>query len=121
MWVFLEDGTFYSVVVHRDQPDWVIVRARDERSIIRFNAYAHEMLAATHNGYWTDPEADYRYRTTVPRHAWGQFLSEYAEGMMATNFKSEVTRRLGAKAPMVDALHRIWGVMRSVQPQSRAR
>lgn len=115
MWVFLEDGTFYSAVVHRDQPDWLLVRCRDTRSIIRFNAFAVEVLGARHEGFWTDLEADYCYRTQVPRAVWSQFLSEYAEGMMATNFKGEVTRRLGAKSPMVDALHRVWGVMHALQ------
>ncbi|MBM3267017.1 MAG: hypothetical protein FJZ01_05140 [Candidatus Sericytochromatia bacterium] len=109
MWLFTAIG-FFSVVAHRDSPESLLVRAR-----------ACEDLAALRERYLPDlspteatPSADYPYRATVSRKAFGQALVWLATTIDYDNFKTRVAKAQGA-----DRAHlysEVWSVMRGLAP-----
>lgn len=106
MWVFTEDGCFYSAVVDKagDKKNDFVVRTRDKRSA--------EMLAEFVSGEVVEwAGTDYAFRVYVSREDWADFMSEKVSRIRATNFKSEVSRAVGYRNTFMDALHDVWQVM----------
>lgn len=105
MWVFMENGTFYSAVTDYEDSNIMWVRARDLRSA--------EILAE-----WADTEVltgmgtDYDYRVVIPRDTWAAFVEHNVRGAKATNFKSEVAKNVGYQKgkKWLDALHDTWAI-----------
>jgi len=89
MWVFTEDG-FYSAVMYRDNPDYVIVRCRALKDAERL-AYWH-----TARNYPVEvevtPTADYGWRVTMLRRNWSNYVAESAANIGYTNFKAAIAK-----------------------------
>ena len=88
MWIFNRHG-FFSAVEHRDDNTKVMVRARVSEDI--------EHLASVlwdYHGHQVEtkftPDADYRYRLTIPKTVWGEYLKKTAEDLDYDNFKNSV-------------------------------
>lgn len=101
MWLFCKSG-FYSAVLDRDDPSRMLVRSRFQGDLERLFPFA----SVEHT-----PEADYPFRTFVPRSEWEIAVLSEAETIDYTNFKSAAhdgTRRDGAYMS-------VWGAMRRAQ------
>ncbi|WP_425045090.1 hypothetical protein [Primorskyibacter sp. S87] len=100
MWLFTEADGFISAVVHRDDPSQIMVRARDADHLRRYFP-GHPIQ--------TTPDADYRYRLTLPREELAELVADRIRTMQATNFKAETARHFDGV--YLDALHEVWAVM----------
>jgi hypothetical protein len=105
MWIFTSTG-FVSVVTHRDDPDLVVVRARDRVSLEPLI----ERTGAELNPWesW-----DYAFRIVVPRRVFASWLAEQAEAIDYPNFKDSAKARRGGE--FVTALGRVWQAMYDFQ------
>ena len=107
MWTFTATG-FYSAVQHRDNPELLMVRARDEESLAPLAALTDQQTQFT-------PDADYAFRVIVSKQVYAQWLMTQVIGIDYPNFKSRAyTARGGA---FVHALHDVWEVMFRLQRQ----
>src|SRR3954453_21583727 len=106
MWLFTPRG-FYSVVAHRDDPDVVLVRAR-ERADLESLAELSPRLAIAHT-----PERDYAWRVLMPRAEWERALGLLATEIDYPNFKDEVQRKQGYGRASLYA--QVWSTLRSLQ------
>ena len=109
MWIFTSTG-FVSAVVHRDDADLIVVRARDLESLEPLI----ERTGAEVNP-WTS--WDYAYRIVVPRVEFATWLSERASAIDYTNFKDSARERRGGD--FVKALGKVWDVMHAFQQRQR--
>jgi len=107
MWLFTETG-FISAVRHREYPNMVMVRARDEMSLIPLARLGDADIDFT-------PNADYAYRVVVDNETLTEFMADSIETMEYDNFKNRVTKTRGNK--FVNALHRVWEVMHQVEDE----
>lgn len=103
MWVFTSNG-FISAVRHREQPDSLMIRARDQDHLKAL--FPGEAISQTEN-------ADYRYRITISQGAFSQFMLSQIENLQYDNFKNSI-----ADHQYHDACSRVWGVMHSTQEGS---
>ena len=103
MWVFTSNG-FISAVRHREQPDSLMIRARDQDHLKAL--FPGEAISQTEN-------ADYRYRITISQAAFSQFMLSQIENLQYDNFKNSI-----ADHQYHDACSRVWGVMHSTQEGS---
>lgn len=108
MWVFTPQG-FYSVVVHRDDPSLVLVRARAREDLENLQTQLPGLVI------FEDTSADYLYRAIVNREDWKHALAELADAMDYDNFKDAVTDRQGEERHRLYL--RVWGVMLALQPR----
>lgn len=106
MWIFTSFG-FFSIVADRNDPRYLIVRARARADLeafggrlgIRPNALAIR----------TTPEADYPFRLRAWRRTVGTVLESIALDVDYPNFKAEVARAQGDdRAHMY---HEVWSVL----------
>jgi hypothetical protein len=100
MWLFLSDA-FLSVVAHRDDPGMLLVRARANGDIQRVFPLAQ--VTET-------PDADYRYRATLPRQEVALALAAQVEGIGYDNFKGSIHER-----DRHDACMDVWATMHRFQ------
>ena len=107
MWTFTTTG-FYSAVEHRDNPDLLLVRARDEESLAPLAALADQAVQFT-------PDADYAFRVIVSKQDYAQWLMSQVMGIDYPNFKSRAHTVRGEA--FVHALHDVWEVMFKFQRQ----
>ena len=80
MWIALTEG-WLSIVAHRDNPDYLLVRARNPSHIRR--TFGERVM-------YTDADADYPFRADVPRRAVIDFLINRLERMTYDNFKNTI-------------------------------
>lgn len=104
MWMFFEDGTFYSAVVVSSDTKMLCVRSRDEVSAQKLADFSGEEVIQLE-------KRDYAYRSYVSRGVWDDFVSDKIHSAKATNFKTQVSRNTGWDSRIMDALHDIWSVM----------
>ncbi|MEY2755375.1 MAG: hypothetical protein RJB65_1733 [Actinomycetota bacterium] len=104
MWVFTETG-FVSAVASEDDAQWLVVRARDRRSLEPLAALDGDQIIV---GAGTD----YPYRLLCERPTFASWLSTQANGISYTNFKDRVHTTRGDE--FADALMDVWGAMCSV-------
>ena len=111
MWIFTSTG-FVSAVVHRDDPDLIVVRARDRESL-------NSLIKRT--GAEVNPwkGSDYAFRIVVPRTEFTAWTAEQAQAIDYTNFKSSAHSRRGG--PFADVLHKVWDVMYGFQRGQQGR
>jgi hypothetical protein len=103
MWVFLNDA-FLSIVEDRRRPSHLLVRARKAGDIeAAFRGISTGPVVHT-------PDADYAYRTSVPRSAVQTMMREATERIDYDNFKNSV-----ADDQRHDAYVECWGIMESWQ------
>ena len=111
MWIFTSAG-FVSAVVHRDDPDLIVVRARERASL---DALV-ERTGADINPW---EGSDYAFRIVVSRSEFTAWVEEQADAIGYTNFKSSAHRRRGGA--YADVLHEVWDVMFRFQRAQRDR
>jgi len=100
MWVFLNDA-FLSIVQDMDDPDRLLVRARHEQDVE--NVFGAVEVAETE-------DADYRFRTFLPRATVAEAMKKQTEAIDYTNFKNSVPDH-----KRHDAYMGVWQVMRRFQ------
>jgi hypothetical protein len=106
MWLFTPKG-FYSVVVHRDDPNRLLVRARTREDLEALREQIPDLELVE------DEHADYHWRTIVDRMQWFGALVRIAEDIDYDNFKDAVRREQG---PERAALYgRVWSELRTLQ------
>jgi hypothetical protein len=110
MWVFTSTG-FVSAVSHRDEPDLVVVRARDRASLTPLI----ERTGADLNP-WTS--WDYAFRIVVERTVFARWLAEQADAIDYANFKDRAKARRGGD--FATALGEVWGSMHAFQQRQSA-
>lgn len=103
MWVFTTDG-FFSAVVHRADPEVVIVRARVKHDLIHFRQKIRDNDLVIS----TDWEADYPFRVVCPRSKWVHYLHVVAETMDYDNFKN-------ANRDRSSVYHDVWAVLHDLE------
>jgi len=105
MWVFTETG-FLSAVRHSENPDALIVRARDEESLRGLSKAAQTQIMAT-------PEHDYPFRTMVSKDLFAEWVLEQVSDLDYTNYKGHMWSQ---RPEFGDALHDVWVAMHQVTP-----
>lgn len=81
MWLFLSNA-FLSIVTDRDNPDHLLVRARQTGDIERVFPSAKVRHTPNH---------DYAYRASLPRAEVAAVIAAQIEGIQYPNFKNSVT------------------------------
>ena len=95
MWVYLTDALL-SIVAHRDRPGHLLVRARFAGDIERIFPSAE--VTET-------PDADYRFRATIPREAVAQALAAAAQAIDYPNFKATLRSDTHAERERAESYH----------------
>lgn len=107
MWLFTEGG-FVSAVQHRENPDYLVVRARDKQSL--------QNLADICEVNITMKEiSDYPYRVVVQRHAFAQWVNDQVDFLGYDNFKNRVAITRGKE--YARTLGSVWSVMHDVEDE----
>ena len=102
MWLFARDG-FFSIVQHKDDPDYLLVRARVREDIV--DAFGpDDILELT--------GSDYRFRKTVPRAVVADYLSKEAMTINYTSVKDDIDKGEPDRHRM---LYRIWDAHYTLQ------
>ena len=104
MWLFTTQG-FISVVAHTGKPDTLLVRARDEGSLLSLQGVTGATLTHT-------PFADYPYRIEVLREAYAAWVLEEVSRLTYSNYKSHMC---SARPELGDALHEVWAAMNAIE------
>jgi hypothetical protein len=101
MWLFSDTG-FVSAVAHRDDPDRLVVRARDRASLA-------PLAQRTGNDILEGAGTDYRFRVVVGRAEYGAWVADVIADLTYTNYKSQAQRTRGSR--FANALHDVWSTM----------
>lgn len=103
MWIFMNDA-FLSVVQLDEEPDFLMVRARQPQDIPRVFPSATVVSL---------PNRDYAFRARIPRKEVAAAIAEHVTNINYTNFKDSVDEedRIGA---YVD----VWAAMRWFQDEN---
>jgi len=96
MWLALSNG-WLSIVAHRDKPDYLLVRARNENHIESYFPDADIYILA---------DADYPYRADVSRLDVGITIGRYIHEIQYDNYKNSVNEE-----ELHDALISVWQTM----------
>ena len=105
MWLFTSEG-FVSVVAHNEKPDTLLVRARDEDSLL-------SLVEATGATLRHTPQADYPYRIEALREAFTAWLVEQVSNLDYPNYKS---RMWSERPELSSVLHSIWELCHDLTP-----
>lgn len=119
MWIITTEG-FYSVVAHLDDPDWLLVRARDDvdlkrlikRLDHRFPKHAYEV----HGEISNIRPSDYEFRIWVTRSAMEAVLRDITADIDYPNFKSAVHKVDHERAGIYTSL---WGTLLRIGDKHR--
>lgn len=104
MWVFTQDG-FVSAVAYHENPDYLVVRARDKQSL--------ELLSdLTSAEIVEQPNRDYEYRVFVKKQDFANWLVSQVESIDYTNYKNRLWQTRGDVYH--DAASEVWGSMLAV-------
>ena len=109
MWVFTDTG-FVSAVAHYDDPDMIVVRARDRESLKGVASIVDVPVVST-------PHNDYPYRVHVSRAVFQQWLTTSVADMEYTNFKNRVHETRGDR--FYYALSSVWNTMHEVEERNK--
>lgn len=107
MWVFTKDG-FFSAVQHFDETDTILVRGRVATDLQR-------LCQITKTEMVENPTADYRYRTTITRAAWGDYLQQASRELDYPNFK-DAMHGVFSDSRRDRAHMEVWSAMNRLQP-----
>ena len=105
MWLFTSEG-FVSVVAHSEKPDTLLVRARDEDSLL-------SLVEATGATLRHTPSNDYPYRIEALREAFSAWVADQVFNLDYTNYKAHMW---SLRPEFGDALHDVWVAMHQVTP-----
>ena len=104
MWIF-HSGGFISVVAHNEKPDTLLVRARDEGSLL-------SLVEATGATLRHTPRADYPCRIEVAKRAFIEWLAEEVSSLDYTNYKAHMWTE---RPDFSTVLHEVWATMQGVE------
>ena len=105
MWLFTSEG-FVSVVAHSEKPDTLLVRARDERSLL-------SLVEATGATLRHSNTSDYPFRIEDSRGAYSAWVADQIAELAYTNYKAHMWSE---RPEFGDALHDVWVAMHQVTP-----
>jgi len=112
MWIFNDDG-FFSTVADTENEGNVLVRGRDERSIMRFCV----RCTVPFDQIQVTPERDYPVRVSVPQQDWVNYVSNRAENIDYPDFKTHCKastyngHHSGFSRQSLHAMGAVWAVM----------
>ena len=105
MWVFTQHG-FISVVRHRVEKDKVLVRSRDQKSLVMIQTLTELEIEHT-------PDADYPYRMVVPAETFKNYMAVEMEEITYDNFKNRAYATRGNNYGHL--LSSVWGTMHDLE------
>ena len=105
MWLFTSEG-FISVVQHSEKPGTLLVRARDEDSLL-------SLVEATGATLRHTPSNDYPYRIEVLRTAYSAWLVDQVSNLDYSNYKAAMWL---SRPDFHSALTDVWVAMHQVTP-----
>lgn len=105
MWVFTQTG-LVSAVRHRDEPDTLVVRARDRASLTPLADFCGTDVVK-HAG------SDYPYRTFVKEADYKNWLMQSVEELDYSNYKNRMHDLRDDR--FCTALSKVWSVMLAVE------
>ena len=105
MWAITQTG-FVSAVAHRDDSNFLMIRARDAESLRPLVEQTGVAVTAT-------PRGDYPYRITITRDQFADWMVASVNDIHYPNFKSRAHTTRGYE--FTHALHRVWEVMHDVE------
>ena len=105
MWVFTETG-FVSAVQNRDNPDYLVVRARDRQSLQTL-ADICDVEIKTSQG------SDYPYRVFISKADFTSWMNDNIDFLGYDNFKNRVAITRGKE--YAHALGSVWSTMHDVE------
>lgn len=91
MWIFTNKG-FISVVTHKKDSDYVIIRAREISVLSWLQEIAKEASLTYHPVEYT-PKADYDYRMIAHKLSFSCIMAKIVLGMEYTNFKDSIQNK----------------------------
>jgi len=107
MWIFTETG-FVSAVQHRDNPEYLMVRARDRESLESLAAMLSIEIKST-------PNADYPYRLVATKEDVKSWMNDSIDFLGYSNFKNQVAITRGKE--YAHTLGSVWSTMHDVEDE----
>jgi hypothetical protein len=107
MWIFTETG-FVSAVQHRENPDYLMVRARDAQSLESLATMISVEIKST-------PTADYPYRLVAAKEDVKSWMNDNIDFLGYSNFKNQVAITRGKEYAY--ALGSVWSTMHEVEDE----
>jgi hypothetical protein len=104
MWLFTSEG-FVSVVAHSEKPNTLLVRARDEGSLL-------SLVEATGATLRHTPHADYPYRIEALREVFSAWLVDQVSNLDYSNYKAHMWSQ---RPEFGQALHDVYASMLAVE------
>jgi len=105
MWLMTETG-FVSAVTHWDNPEIIVVRARDYESLLDVADFAEKVIQHT-------PDNDYPIRVEVPRQVFAEYVTGQIMSMTYSNYKDRMYSTRGRD--FTHALSDVWSTMHKVE------
>lgn len=105
MWLMTETG-FVSAVTHWDNPEIIVVRARDYESLLPVADYAEQVIQHT-------PNNDYPIRVEVKREVFAEYVAGQITSMTYSNYKDRMYSTRGRD--FTHALTSVWSTMHEVE------
>jgi len=107
MWLCTKTG-FFSVVIDRQRPGRMLVRARCRQDIENLYEMAKDL--ASIEKPTSDESRDYRYRMSVDREDWLRLACRSAQRVDYDNFKSAVAKE-PSQQNKLEAYHEVWAAL----------
>lgn len=114
MWTFHPSVGFFSAVIDRQKPGNILVRFRDPEHAAAFLALAWKGKRGRKSDIRETPQADYRWKLSITAERFTATVSDLADEVTYSNFKSECGRRPLMGSAM-HALQEVWHVMHEHQ------
>ena len=105
MWLMTETG-FVSAVTHWEDPNTIVVRARDYESLLPIADFAEQVVQHT-------PDNDYPIRVHISREVFGEWVAEQVKTMTYSNYKDRMYTTRGRD--FTHALSDVWSTMHQVE------
>lgn len=111
MWIFTETG-FVSAVADSENPDQLVVRARDRAALepLQVAIFAMQEIEVD---ILNTPNADYPYRLYTDQSVFARWVAHAARDITYTNFKGRCVSTLPVEYQ--NALHDVWSAMHQVE------
>lgn len=118
MWIFAADS-FISAVEHRSDANYLMIRARDKKSLENLVAgsqmagHAEGEVGLKYEDIYTEKNSDYAWRVVVSKATFAIYMQfEILNFLTYPNFKSEAAKY--RSGPWMTALHNVWSDMNRV-------
>jgi hypothetical protein len=102
----MSETGFVSAVTHWENPEIIVVRARDYESLLSVAEYAEEVIQHT-------PDNDYPIRVEVKREVFAEYVAGQIASMTYSNYKDRMYSTRGSD--FTHALSSVWSTMHQVE------